>query len=83
MEKLIFSDESILQQINEGEYASGIYKLKFYSKNGIPVSEETNEISEYYLYPKGGVLRDWNYNIISYQPHFDTYKGFKIPTEKG
>jgi hypothetical protein len=75
----IFSHEHILEQIKSAEYHLGYYTLKFYSKNGKPSKEPTDTISEFYLYPTGGTLRDSSMNLISYDPRYDVYHGFKPP----
>ena len=76
---LLFSEENLLAQIEAGQYELGFYRVKFYSQNGLPSAEETEVISEYYLYPSGGSLRDENFNIVFYSTKFDTYKGFTPP----
>jgi hypothetical protein len=73
----IFSHEHILEQIKSADYHLGYYILKFYSKNGKPSKEPTDTISEFYLYPTGGTLRDSSMNLISYDPRYDIYQGFK------
>lgn len=77
-ETLIFSEENLLKQLENAEYKLGFYKVRFYSNNGIPVSKKTDEISDFYLYPSGGTLRDSNFNIVFYSSKFDTYRGFKL-----
>jgi hypothetical protein len=75
----IFSHEHILEQIKSADYRLGYYILKFYSKNGKPSKEPTDTISEFYLYPTGGTLRDSSMNLISYDPRYDVYQGFRPP----
>jgi hypothetical protein len=75
----IFSHEHILEQIKSAKYHLGYYILKFYSENGKPSKEPTETISEYYLYPTGGTLRDSSMNLILYDPRYDVYQGFKPP----
>ncbi|RJP73193.1 MAG: hypothetical protein C4539_02125 [Ignavibacteriales bacterium] len=76
----IFSEENLLEQIKNGKYELGFYRIKFYTKNGLPADEKTDTISEFYLYPSGGTLRDENMNIVMYNSKFDTYRGFKAPS---
>lgn len=75
----IFSDENILKQIETTPCNAGCYKLVFYAKNGLPASEITENINDFYLYPSGGTLRDSNLNIVTYSARFDTYRGFIPP----
>lgn len=74
----IYSEENLLEQLRNGEYQLGFFKVRFYSKDGMPVSEVTDTISDFYLYPSGGTLRDSNLNIVLYSSKFDTYRGFKV-----
>jgi hypothetical protein len=80
---LLFSEENMFKQIAEGEFTLGFYKLKFFTANGIPSPKETGTVSEFYIYPSGGTLRDSNFNIIGYYAKFDTYKGFVHPKKDG
>jgi hypothetical protein len=75
----IFSEENLLEQLKENNYELGFYRVKFYTLNGQPATEKTNTISEFYLYPSGGTLRDETMNIVSYSSKFDTYRGFIPP----
>lgn len=77
----IYNDENTLAQLKKGTYEFGFYRVSFYSESGRPASYKTNEISEFYLYPSGGTLRDKDMNIIGYNSRFDTYRGF-IPPHK-
>jgi len=72
----------MLKQVEAGVYELGYYKVKFYTANGKPSEEKTNEIREYYLYPSGGTLRDKNFNIVFYSSKFDIYRGFIPPHVK-
>lgn len=76
---LLFRDENIFEQLETAPYTLGYYTLKFYTENGKPVNKVTDTISEFYLYPSGGTLRDKDFNIIFYDSRFDTYRGFKPP----
>ncbi len=76
----IFSEENLLEQIKNGKYELGFYRIKFYTKNSLPAEERTETISDFYLYPSGGTLRDKNMNIVMYNSKFDTYRGFVHPT---
>jgi len=75
----IFSHENILAQIQTARYELGYYVLRFYSKEGRPATEPTETISEFYLYPSGGTLRDSSMNLVLYDPRYDIYRGFKPP----
>ncbi|MHC1739269.1 MAG: hypothetical protein AB9882_14785 [Ignavibacteriaceae bacterium] len=79
MNNLIYSDENLRYQIENGSYNLGFYNVEFYSNNGIPALGETTEISKYYFYPSGGTLRDKNFNIVLYNARFDTYRGYIPP----
>jgi hypothetical protein len=79
---MTFSEENMLAQITQGSYELGFYKVHFYSKDGLPSTEETETVSEFYLYPSGGALRDKNFNIVFYSAKFDTYRGFIPPGKK-
>ncbi|MBX2990951.1 MAG: hypothetical protein KF749_07260 [Bacteroidetes bacterium] len=75
----LFRDENILEQLKTAPFTLGYYTLKFYTENGKPVNRVTDSISEFYLYPSGGTLRDSSFNIVFYDSRFDTYRGFKPP----
>lgn len=75
----LFKDENIFVQLQTAQFTLGYYTLKFYTENGKPVNKVTDIISEFYLYPSGGTLRDSDFNIIFYDSRFDTYRGFKPP----
>ncbi len=75
----IFSEENLLEQIKNGKYELGFYLVKFYTKDGLLSELKTETISDFYLYPSGGTLRDENMNIVMYNSKFDTYRGFKAP----
>lgn len=75
----IFSHENVVEQIKTAKYELGYYILKFYTKDGKPSKEPTETISEFYLYPTGGTLRDSSMNLVFYDPRYDIYRGFKPP----
>lgn len=75
----IFSEDNLLTQIENSNYELGFYKVEFYTENEKLSSSMTNELSEFYLYPSGGTLRDKNFNIVFYSSKFDTYRGFIPP----
>ncbi len=78
----IYSEENLQKQIENGNYEIGFYKVKFYTDaNSALATEKTNFLSDFYLYPSGGTLRDKNMNIVLYNSKFDTYRGF-IPPHK-
>lgn len=74
-----FTEDNLLRQLETAEYTLGFYPLKFYAEQGRPVNKVTDTISDFYLYPSGGTLRDANSNIIFYSSRFDTYRGFTPP----
>lgn len=75
----LFNDENIFGQLKVAPFTLGYYTLKFYTENGKPINRVTDTISEFYLYPSGGTLRDSSFNIVFYDSRFDTYRGFKPP----
>ncbi|MFA6596906.1 MAG: hypothetical protein WCS69_04220 [Ignavibacteriaceae bacterium] len=77
-----FSEENLLKQIETGEYELGFYRVKFFIKNGTPSNIVSAEVSEFYLYPSGGTLRDKDFNIVFYSSRFDTYRGFVPPHQR-
>lgn len=79
---LIFSEENLLEQICSAELKLGFYKVKFYTKEGVLSDKKTNTISDFFLYPSGGTLRDSNFNIVFYSSKFDAYRGFIHPEKK-
>ncbi|MBV6511049.1 MAG: hypothetical protein FMNOHCHN_00528 [Ignavibacteriaceae bacterium] len=74
-----YSEDNLLAQIENSTYELGFYRVKFYTKNGLPSDQPTDTIEEFYLYPSGGTLRDKKFNIIFYSSKFDTYRGFVPP----
>jgi hypothetical protein len=78
---LLFKDENIFAQLQTAPFTLGYYTLKFYTEGDKPVNKVTETISDFYLYPSGGTLRDSNFNIVFYDSRFDTYRGFKPPHE--
>jgi hypothetical protein len=77
----LFSEENLAKQINETKYELGFYRVKFYALDGKLSGDVTDEVSEFYLYPSGGTLRDKNFNIVLYSSKFDIYRGY-IPPNK-
>ncbi|MCX8011365.1 MAG: hypothetical protein N3A61_09445 [Ignavibacteria bacterium] len=75
----IYSVQNALEQIKNSKLQMGFYRLKFYTKDGKLAQEKTDTLSEFYLYPSGGTLRDSNFNIVLYDSRFDKYKGFIKP----
>ena len=80
---LLFSEENILRQLDSAPFHLGYYTLRFYSKKGRPSPTLTDTVSEFYLYPSGGTLRDSDFNIVFYKSRFDTYRGFQPPRQDG
>lgn len=77
-----FSEENLLKQIEAGKYELGFYRVRFFTKNGSLSEINSDEVSEFYLYPSGGTLRDKNFNIVFYSSKFDTYRGFVPPHQR-
>ena len=75
----LFNDDNILEQLQIAPYTLGYYTLRFYTDKGKPVNRVTDTVSEFYLYPSGGTLRDSSFNIVFYDSRFDTYRGFQPP----
>lgn len=75
----IFSEAHLHQQLETAPFTQGFYTVKFYTKNGLLSRERTDTLSEFYLYPSGGTLRDSNFNLVFYDSQFDTYRGFQPP----
>ena len=76
---LLFTEENILEQLKSAPFQLGYYTLRFYSVNQRPVNRVSDSVSEFYLYPSGGTLRDSSFNIVLYSSRFDTYRGFTPP----
>jgi hypothetical protein len=78
----LYNDENVFRQLETAPYQLGYYTLRFYCDQGQPVNRVTGRISEFYLYPSGGTLRDETFNILWYDSRFDTYRGFVPPHTK-
>ena len=76
---LLFTDENLAAQLETAPFTLGYYTLRFYTEHGKPVNKETGNVSEFYLYPSGGTLRDSSFNLVFYDSRFDTYRGFQPP----
>ncbi|MCK5571536.1 MAG: hypothetical protein KAJ12_02195 [Bacteroidetes bacterium] len=79
----LFTRDNIVEQLKTAPFSLGFYTLIFYTENGKPVNRVTENVSEYYLYPSGGTLRDGAFNIVFYDSRFDTYRGFQPPPREG
>ena len=75
----LFTDENIRAQLETAPFTLGFYTLTFYTEGGKPVNRVTNTVSEFYLYPSGGTLRDSSFTLVMYDSRFDTYRGFQPP----
>jgi hypothetical protein len=75
----LFTHENLLEQLMEAPFGLGAYTVKFYAERGKPVNRVTPVLSEFYLYPSGGTLRDSAFNLVFYDSRYDTYRGFKLP----
>ncbi|HVN48499.1 MAG TPA: hypothetical protein VMU30_06705 [Bacteroidota bacterium] len=78
----IFSHEHIHEQLKTAEFRNGYFILQFYSENNLPSSKPASSISKFYLYPSGGTLRDEQFNLITYDSRYDTYRGFQPPCQE-
>lgn len=75
----VFSEEHLHRQLQTAPFQQGFYTVKFYTKEGLLAKTKTEQLSEFYLYPSGGTLRDSNFNLVFYDSQFDTYRGFQPP----
>ena len=75
----IFSEAHLHKQLETAPFTQGFYTVKFYTKDGLLAREKTEILSEFFLYPSGGTLRDSNFNLVFYDSQFDTYRGFQPP----
>ncbi len=75
----IFSEQNLHSQLKTAPYSNGFYTVKFYTINGLLSKVKSDTLSEFYLYPSGGTLRDSSFNLVFYDSQFDTYRGFQPP----
>ena len=75
----IFSEAHLHKQLESASFTQGFYTVHFYTRDGEFAKEPTETLSEFYLYPSGGTLRDSNFNLVFYDSQFDTYRGFQPP----
>ncbi|MFN0157531.1 MAG: hypothetical protein ACKVRP_05595 [Bacteroidota bacterium] len=75
----LFKDQNLFEQLKTAPFLLGSYTLTFYTENGKPVNKQTDTVSDFYLSPSGGTLRDSSFNIVFYDSRFDTYRGFEPP----
>lgn len=76
----IFSHENVLKQLKSAEFRNGYYVLEFYADTANkPSNRPTGTVSNFYLYPSGGTLRDSDFHLLFYDSAYDTYRGFKPP----
>jgi hypothetical protein len=78
----LFTHENLLEQLSTAPFGLGAYTVMFYAENGKPVNRVTPVLSEFYLYPSGGTLRDSAFNLVFYDSRYDTYRGFTPPLPK-
>jgi hypothetical protein len=77
---LLFSEAHLHRQLESAPFTQGFYTVRFYTTpDGLLAKTKTETISEFYLYPSGGTLRDRNFNLVFYDSQFDTYRGFVPP----
>jgi hypothetical protein len=75
----IFSEANLHEQLKTAPFTQGFYTVKFYTTDGLLSKTKTDTVSEFYLYPSGGTLRDSSFNLVFYDSQFDTYRGFQPP----
>lgn len=75
----VFSEEHLHRQLETASYTQGFYTVKFYTEKGLLAKRKTNTLSDFYLYPSGGTLRDSDFNLVFYDSQFDTYRGYQPP----
>ncbi len=75
----IFSEQNLHEQLKTALFTHGFYTVKFYTSGGLLSKIKTDTLSEFYLYPSGGTLRDSSFNLVFYDSQFDTYRGFQPP----
>ncbi len=75
----LFTHENLLEQLATAPFGLGAYTLRFYAEKGKPVNRVTAVLSDFFLYPSGGTLRDSEFNLVFYDSRYDTYRGFKPP----
>ncbi|MFA5834777.1 MAG: hypothetical protein WDA22_14970 [Bacteroidota bacterium] len=75
----IFSEKNLHAQLQTAPFTKGFYTVQFYTSGGLLAKTKTELLSEFYLYPSGGTLRDSNFNLVFYDSQFDTYRGFQPP----
>lgn len=76
---LIFTEQHLHQQLQTAHFTKGFYTVQFYTEKGHLARTKTDTVSEFYLYPSGGTLRDSDFNLVFYDSQFDTYRGFQPP----
>lgn len=77
---LVFSEAHLHKQLESAPFTQGFYTVRFYTTpDGQLAKGKTETVSEFYLYPSGGTLRDKNFNLVFYDSQFDTYRGFVPP----
>ena len=75
----LFSESHLHEQLKTAPFTQGFYTVHFYTEKGMLAKRKTETLSEFYLYPSGGTLRDSNFNLVFYDSQFDTYRGFQPP----
>lgn len=76
----IFSEANLHEQLKSAPFTQGFYTVQFFTApDGLLARTRTEQLSEFYLYPSGGTLRDSSFNLVFYDSQFDTYRGFKPP----
>ena len=54
----LFTHENLLEQLATAPFRLGAFTVRFYAEHGRPVNRVTPVLSDFYLYPSGGTLRD-------------------------
>ena len=75
----LFTHENLLEQLATAPFRLGAFTVRFYAEHGRPVNRVTLVLSDFYLYPSGGTLRDSAFNLVFYDSRYDTYRGFIPP----
>jgi hypothetical protein len=78
----LFTHENLLEQLRTAEYRNGYYVLEFYAQQHKPSAKPTSTVEQFFLYPSGGTLRDSSFQLVFYDSRYDTYRGFKPPSNQ-
>jgi hypothetical protein len=73
------ADETLIAQRETVPFRLGFSALTFCTEDGHPVNRRTGAVSEFFLHPSGGTLRDASINTVFHDSRFDAYRGFRPP----